>query len=107
VPTPNVCADIWDPVESYAIHMFNACRLKITFTLYLKLIISVLVLHIVYSFNSSCCHLLPQRGALLLTLRVYLRLAIRPSAQLANLLYKNDLQETGTGTAFLQVKEVH
>jgi hypothetical protein len=46
VPTPNVHSDVWDHVESYAIHMFLACRLKITFTSNLKLIISFLVLHI-------------------------------------------------------------
>jgi hypothetical protein len=44
VPTPNVCLDIWDCVESYGMHMFLACRLEITFTSNLKLIISVLIL---------------------------------------------------------------
>ncbi len=39
VPTPNVHSDIWDCVESYAIHMFLARRQKITFTSNLKLII--------------------------------------------------------------------
>ncbi len=43
VPTPNVHSDVWDCVGSYAIHMLLACRLKITFTLSLKLIISFLV----------------------------------------------------------------
>jgi hypothetical protein len=47
VPNPNVWSNIWDRVESYAIHMFLACRLKITFTSNLKLIFSFLVLHIV------------------------------------------------------------
>jgi hypothetical protein len=42
VPTPNVHSDIWDRVESYTIHMFLACRQKITFTSNLKLIISFL-----------------------------------------------------------------
>jgi hypothetical protein len=46
VPTPKICSDVWDRVESYAIHMFLARRLKITFTSNLKLIISFLVLHI-------------------------------------------------------------
>jgi hypothetical protein len=40
VPTPNVHSDVWDHVESYAIHVRLACRLKITFTSSLKLIIS-------------------------------------------------------------------
>ncbi len=44
MPTPNVRSDIWDCVESYAMHMFLAHRLKITFTSNLKLIISVLIL---------------------------------------------------------------
>ncbi len=44
MPTPNVCSDIWDCVETYAIHMFLASRLKITFTSNLKLIISFLEL---------------------------------------------------------------
>ncbi len=45
VPTPNVRSDIWARVESYAIHMFLACRVKITFTSNLKLENSFLVLH--------------------------------------------------------------
>jgi hypothetical protein len=43
VPTPNVHLDVWDCVESYTIHMLLACRLKITFTFSLKLILSFLV----------------------------------------------------------------
>ncbi len=43
VSTSNTHSEIWDGVESYAIHMFLACRLKITFTSNLKLIISFLV----------------------------------------------------------------
>jgi hypothetical protein len=44
VPTLKICLDIWDCVESYMIHMFFACRLMITFTSNLKLIIFFLVL---------------------------------------------------------------
>ncbi len=43
VPTPNVHSDEWDRVKSYTIYMLLACRLKITFTFSLKLIISKLV----------------------------------------------------------------
>jgi hypothetical protein len=43
VPTPNVHSDVWDRVEFYTICMLLACRLKITFTFNLKLIISFLV----------------------------------------------------------------
>jgi hypothetical protein len=43
MPTPNVRSDIWDCVESYAIHMLLTCRLKITLTSNLKLMISFLV----------------------------------------------------------------
>jgi hypothetical protein len=43
VPIPNVHSDVWDRVESYTIYMLLACRLKITFTFSLKLIISFLV----------------------------------------------------------------
>jgi hypothetical protein len=39
VPTPKICSDIWDRVESYAIPLFLARRLKITFTSNPKLII--------------------------------------------------------------------
>ncbi len=39
VPTPNVHSDVWDHVESYMIYMLLSCRLKITFTFSLKLII--------------------------------------------------------------------
>ncbi len=43
VSTPNVHSDVWDCVEYYTIHMLLACRLKITFTFSLKLIISFLI----------------------------------------------------------------
>jgi hypothetical protein len=43
VPTLNVHSDVWDCVESYRIYMLLTCRLKITFTFSLKLIISFLV----------------------------------------------------------------
>ncbi len=43
VPTSNVHTDVWNHVESYTIYMFLVCRLKITFTFSLKLIISILV----------------------------------------------------------------
>ncbi len=39
VPTPNVRLDIWDCVESYAIHMILTCRLRITFEPRTKVII--------------------------------------------------------------------
>ncbi len=74
-------SDIWDHVESYAIHMFFARRLKITFTSNLKLTKSFLVLLILVLLFNSSYHLLPQLGTLHLTLHVYLRLANRPSAR--------------------------
>jgi hypothetical protein len=40
VPTPNMHLDVWNHVESYTINMLLACRLKITFTFSLKLIIA-------------------------------------------------------------------
>jgi hypothetical protein len=43
VPTPNVHLDVWNHVESYTMYMLLACRLKITFTFRVKLIISFLV----------------------------------------------------------------
>ncbi len=43
VPSPNVHLDVWNRIEFYTIYMFLACRLKITFTFSLKLIISFLV----------------------------------------------------------------
>ncbi len=43
VPTPNVHLDVWDRVESYTIYMLLACRLKITFTFSLEIIITFLV----------------------------------------------------------------
>ncbi len=60
VPTPNVCLIVRDPVEFYVIHMFLACRLKITFTSNLKLIISFLVQlhhHLFFSRQSLLLHL--------------------------------------------------
>ncbi len=44
---PNMRSDVWDHVESYAIRMLLASRLKIILSTNLKLIISFLVLHIV------------------------------------------------------------
>ena len=80
VPTPNVRLDVWDPVESYEIHMFLACRLKIIPTSNLELIISFLVLLIlVLSFIKSLSILALMQHAHL-TLRTVLRLAKRPSA---------------------------
>ncbi len=84
VSTPNAYSDIWDCVESYRIQKFLTRRLKITFTSNLKLIISFLVLLIIVLLFKSRYHLLPQLGTLHLFLRVYLRLANRPSAQFAN-----------------------
>jgi hypothetical protein len=73
--TPNVCSDILDHVESYALHMFLACGLKITFTSNLKLIISFLVLHnTIITF-----HLSPSSSTLLIS-RTVPRLANKPSA---------------------------
>jgi hypothetical protein len=43
VPTLNVYSDVWGHVEFYTIYMLLACRLKITFTFSLKLIIPFLV----------------------------------------------------------------
>ncbi len=43
VPTLNVHLDVWNRVESYMIYLFLTCRLQITFTFSLKLIISFLI----------------------------------------------------------------
>ncbi len=64
VPTPNVRSDVWDLVEAYTICMLLACRLKIIPTSNLKLVISLLVLHIVLLSFKSCYHFLPQLGTL-------------------------------------------
>jgi hypothetical protein len=81
VPTPNVRSDIWDHVESYAICMLLACRLKIIPTSNLKLIISFLVLLIlVLSLHQVVitCYLKQHAH---LTSHSVLRLANRPNAQ--------------------------
>ncbi len=58
VPTPKILSDIWDRVESYAIPMFLAHRLKITFTSNPKLII-YFVIYSYYTFILqaviTCC----------------------------------------------------
>jgi hypothetical protein len=101
VPTPNMRSDVWNHVESYRILMLLACRLKIIPTSNLKLIISFLVLHIVLLSLQKLLSLVASTRHAHFTLRVYLRLANRPSAQFANSTYKNDLQAMGTSTAFL------
>ena len=84
VSTPIVRSNIWDCVESYAIRMLLACRLKIIPTSNLKLIISFLVLLIlVLSFIKSLSIVALTQHAHL-TSRTVLRLANRPSAQFAN-----------------------
>jgi hypothetical protein len=81
VPTPNVCLDAWDCVESYMIHMLLTCRLKINLSSNLRLIISWLGLPLVLlsSFKSLLFVALTRHAPL--TWHVYLRLAIRPSAR--------------------------
>ncbi len=73
MPTPNVHSDVWDLVESYAIHMFLARRQKITFTSNLKLIISFLD-HKYHSLLQLLILVASTRQAIL-TMLVSLRLA--------------------------------
>jgi hypothetical protein len=68
VPTLNKCSDVWDRVESYGIHMLLTCRLKITFTSSLKLIISFLVSTYYYLLHSLDSHSSPVRVGMLLFL---------------------------------------
>jgi hypothetical protein len=103
---------VWDRVGFYMIHTFLNPSFECQVKSFLKLIISFLVLPILVLSFKSCYHMLPQLGMLHLTLCVYLRLANWPSAQFANSSqheqpssFKNDPQASGTGTAFLQVKE--
>jgi hypothetical protein len=79
VPTPNVCSDTWEPVESSVIHMLVACRLKITFTSNLKLIISFLVYTYYYMQLEViiCCCL---KAAHLFNIAYGPEVANRPSA---------------------------
>jgi hypothetical protein len=85
-PTPNVRSDVWDCVESYTICMFLACRLMIISSPNLKLIISFLVLPLVLLRHYQSLSFVASTWHAQLTSRVYLRLAIRSSAQFANLL---------------------
>jgi hypothetical protein len=80
VPTPNVCSDVWDCVESYTIRMLLACRLKIISTSNLKLILSFLVLHIVLISLFKSLSLVASTRHAHLTLLINLRLANWPSA---------------------------
>ncbi len=84
VPSPNVRPDIWDCVESYAIHMLLTRRLKIIPTSNLKLIISFLVLHILLLPFIKLLSVVASKQYAHLTSRTVLRLANRPSAQFAN-----------------------
>jgi hypothetical protein len=85
VPTPNVCSDVWDCVESYMIPMLLAWRLKIISSPNLKLIISFLVLPLILLHHYQSLSFVALMRHAQLTSRVYLRLAIKPSAQFANL----------------------
>ncbi len=106
VPTLNVCLDVWSCVESYRILMLLACRLKTMSTSNLKLKISFLVLLIVLLSIQKFLSLIASTRQALLILRVYLRLANRPSSQFANSTYKKDLHTTGTDAAFLSSQEI-
>ena len=81
MPTPIVRSDVWDRVESYAMCMLLTSRLKIILSSNLKLILflfgnttSITLSYQLLSFVASTWHT-P------LTSHVYLRLAIRPSAE--------------------------
>jgi hypothetical protein len=87
VPTPNVHADIWDHVESYAIHMLLAHRLKIIPKSNLKLIISFLVLHILLLSLFKLLSLVASTWHACLISHIVLRLANRPSALLGHLCF--------------------
>jgi hypothetical protein len=80
VPTPNVCLDVWDCVESYAICMLLAYRLKIIPTSKLKLINSLLVVLILVLSFFKLLSAVASKQHTHLTLRTVLRLANRPSA---------------------------
>ena len=88
VPTPNVHSDVWDRIESYMIRMLLTCRLKIKIIPIsnLKLINSFLVLPLVLLCHYQLLSSVASMRHAQLTLHVDLRLAIRPSAQFANLL---------------------
>jgi hypothetical protein len=103
VSTPIVRSNIWDCVESYAIRMLLACRLKIIPTSNLKLIISFLVLLIlVLSLLQVVitCYLEQQAH---LTLHTVLILANRPSAQFRN--SSNQGQLWGPYLPFLKLRK--
>jgi hypothetical protein len=68
VPTLNVHSDVWDCVESYIIHMLLDCRLKITLTFNLELIISFLVQLQHLLFHSLIVTSSPVRVGMLLPL---------------------------------------
>ncbi len=84
VPTPNVCSDVWDCVESYAIRMLLAHRLKIIPTSNLKLIISFLVLLTLVLSFFKLLSIVALAQHTHLTSHTVLRLANRPSAQFWN-----------------------
>ncbi len=102
LPTPNVRSDVWDYVESYTICILLVCRLKIISSPNLKLMISFLVLPLVLLCQHKLLSCVASLRHAQLTSHVYLRLAIRPNAQFANLLYKNNIQAMGIGAAFIQ-----
>jgi hypothetical protein len=79
-----VHSDVWDCVESYAICMLLACKLKITFTSNLKLVISFLVLLILVLLSFELLSIVASKQHAHLTLCAVLRLANRPSAQFQN-----------------------
>jgi hypothetical protein len=80
VPTLNVHSDVWDHVESYTIRMLVVCKLKIIPISNLKLIISFLVIPLVLLHSYKLLSFVASTWHAPLTLHVYLRLAIRPSA---------------------------
>jgi hypothetical protein len=105
VPTLNVRLDVWDHVESYTIRMLLACRLKIISSPNLKLIISFLVLPLVLLHHYQSVSFVASTRHASLTSCVYLRLAIRPSAQFANLLTRMTSKQQGPVLPFFKSRK--
>jgi hypothetical protein len=102
MPTLNVRLDVWHCVEFYTIRRLLACRLKIISSPNLKLIISFLILPLVLLRHYQSLSFVASTQHAKLASPVYLRLAIRPSAQFANLLTRMTSKQRGLVLPFFK-----
>jgi hypothetical protein len=105
VPPQSFERSVWDCVGFYMIHTFLNPSVECQVKSFLKLIISFLVLPLVLLKHYQLLPFMASTRHAQLTSRVYLRLAIRPSAQFANLLTRTTSKQQGPLLPFFKSRK--